>query len=94
MSQHSHTKTLPLPPKAGLSGSVESFLKNYFAAHEDSLPTTGLYDRVMQEVERPLLKATLKAVMGNQKKAAEVLGINRNTLRKKLTQLEIDVRDL
>jgi two-component system nitrogen regulation response regulator GlnG len=47
----------------------------------------------MQEVERPLLKTTLKAVMGNQKKAAEILGINRNTLRKKLTELNIDVRD-
>ena len=48
----------------------------------------------MQEVERPLLQATLKAVLGNQKKAAEILGINRNTLRKKLTELDIDLRDL
>jgi DNA-binding protein Fis len=93
MPQQSSPKILPLPPKAGLSGAVESFLKNYFAAHDGHLPTTGLYERVMQEVERPLLKTTLKAVMGNQKKAAEVLGINRNTLRKKLTELGIDVRD-
>ena len=93
MSQPSSPKILPLPPKAGLSGAVESFLKNYFAAHDGHLPTTGLYERVMQEVERPLLKTTLKAVMGNQKKAAEILGINRNTLRKKLTELGIDVRD-
>jgi two-component system nitrogen regulation response regulator GlnG len=77
----------------GLSGAVESFLKNYFAAHDGALPTTGLYERVMQEVERPLLRTTLKAVRGNQKKAAEILGINRNTLRKKLTELGIDARD-
>jgi DNA-binding protein Fis len=93
MSQQSQTKVVPLPSKTGLSGAVESFLKNYFAAHDGDLPTTGLYDRVMQEVERPLLKTTLKAVMGNQKKAAEILGINRNTLRKKLTALDIDIRN-
>ncbi len=93
MSQQFQNKIQP-PSKAGLSGAVESFLRNYFAAHEGDLPTIGLYDRVMQEVERPLLRATLKAVLGNQKKAAEILGINRNTLRKKLTQLDIDLRDL
>ena len=93
MSQHS---SLPLSselPKAGLSGAIETFLKNYFAAHEGGLPATGLYERVMQEVERPLLDTTLKAVMGNQKKAAQVLGINRNTLRKKLTYFNINVRE-
>lgn len=83
-----------LPLNAGLSGVVESFLKNYFAAHNGDLPTTGLYGRVMQEVERPLLVITLKAVMGNQKKAAEILGINRNTLRKKLTELNIGSQDI
>ncbi|MCE3230311.1 MAG: hypothetical protein K0R76_1067 [Alphaproteobacteria bacterium] len=98
MSQQSPTKIFPLPPTAslsgaGLAGAVASFLETYFAAHDGDLPTTGLYNRVMQEVERPLLKTTLKAVMGNQKKAAEILGINRNTLRKKLTELNIDVRD-
>lgn len=92
MSHHSHTKVDFPSPKAGLSGAVELFLKNYFAAHNGELPTTGLYERVMQEVERPLLKTTLKAVMGNQKKAAEILGINRNTLRKKLIELGIDAR--
>lgn len=94
MPQQSQDKIHQPSPKTGLSGAVESFLKDYFAAHEYGLPTTGLYDRVMQEVERPLLRATLKAVLGNQKKAAEILGINRNTLRKKLTQLDIDLRDL
>jgi DNA-binding protein Fis len=92
MSQHSHIKVNPPTSKAGLSDAVELFLKNYFAAHDGDLPTTGLYERIIQEVERPLLKTTLKAVMGNQKKAAEILGINRNTLRKKLTELGIDAR--
>ncbi|MBX9805252.1 MAG: hypothetical protein K2Y18_05820 [Alphaproteobacteria bacterium] len=86
-------KIPPISTKTGLSGAVESFLKDYFAAHNGDLPTTGLYERVIREVERPLLRTTLKAVMGNQKKAAEILGINRNTLRKKLTDLNIDVRD-
>ena len=94
MLQQFQGKNSLLSSKAGLSGAVESFLKTYFAAHNGGLPTTGLYDRVMQEVERPLLQATLKAVLGNQKKAAEILGINRNTLRKKLTELDIDLRDL
>ncbi len=76
--------------QGGLSGIVEDFIDSYFAALEGSLPTAGLYDRVIQEVERPLLRATLQSVRGNQKKAAEILGINRNTLRKRLTELQID----
>jgi DNA-binding protein Fis len=94
MSQNSEFTDQTLSPKAGLSGVVESFLKNYFLAHEGILPTKGLYDRVIQEVERPLIETTLKAVMGNQKKAAEILGINRNTLRKKVMLLEIDLKEL
>jgi two-component system nitrogen regulation response regulator GlnG len=93
MSHNSHTKVNSPSSKTGLSGAVELFLKNYFAAHNGDLPTTGLYERVIQEVERPLLRTTLKAVMGNQKKAAEILGINRNTLRKKLTELGINAHE-
>lgn len=78
----------------GLGAMVEGFLTSYFAAHEGLMPSNGLYDRVIQEVERPLLKATLKLVNGNQKKAALILGINRNTLRKKLTDLQIDLDNL
>jgi DNA-binding protein Fis len=76
--------------KGGLSCIVEEFITNYFVAHEGLCPSAGLYDRVIQEVERPLLRATLKSVKGNQKKAAEILGMNRNTLRKKLAELQID----
>jgi DNA-binding protein Fis len=78
----------------GLGGLVEQFMNQYFAAHGEMLPSVGLYDRVLHEVERPLLKCTLKLVQGNQKKAALILGINRNTLRKKLTELNIDHNDL
>ena len=75
----------------GLGATVEHQLQQYFAAHKDSLPTSGLYGRVLREVERPLIALTLSATRGNQLKAARVLGINRNTLRKKLRELDIPV---
>ena len=75
----------------GLAHSVENHLKAYFFAHGDGLPSAGLYDRVVREVERPLISLTLKATRGNQVRAADVLGLNRNTLRKKIRQLEIPV---
>ena len=75
----------------GLAHSVENHLKAYFSAHGDGLPSAGLYDRVVREVERPLISLTLRATRGNQVKAADVLGLNRNTLRKKIRQLEIPV---
>lgn len=78
----------------GLGAMVEGFLTAYFSAHEGLLPGNGLYERVMQEVERPLLRATLQLVNGNQKKAALILGMNRNTLRKKLSDLQIDITNL
>jgi two-component system nitrogen regulation response regulator GlnG len=55
------------------------------------LPTAGLYDRILFEVERPLILQTLSATRGNQIKAAEILGLNRNTLRKKIRKLNIQV---
>ena len=75
----------------GLGDSVESHLQQYFAAHDDTLPATGLYGRVLREVERPLISLTLQTTRGNQIKAAKVLGINRNTLRKKIRELDIAV---
>lgn len=75
----------------GLAGSVEQQLNTYFSAHGDSLPAAGLYDRVLREVERPLITLTLQATRGNQVKAADVLGLNRNTLRKKIRDLDIPV---
>ena len=75
----------------GLAQSVERHLKAYFAAHGDSLPSAGLYDRILHEIERPLLQLTLDATRGNQVRAADVLGLNRNTLRKKIRELDIPV---
>jgi len=77
------------PTPQGLAESVESHLRQYFDAHDDDLPPTGLYDRVLREIERPLLSLTLEATQGNQLRAADVLGINRNTLRKKMRDLDL-----
>ncbi|MDJ0930753.1 nitrogen regulation protein NR(I) [Breoghania sp.] len=74
-----------------LSGSVERFLNAYFANFGDALPPPGLYHRVLREVEYPLLSSALAATRGNQIKAAELLGVNRNTLRKKIRDLNIQV---
>ena len=74
-----------------LSESIERHLSSYFAAHENTLPTPGLYNRILKELERPLLALTLEATQGNQLRAADLLGLNRNTLRKKLKELEIPV---
>ena len=74
---------------ASLSGSARKHIRAYFAAHEGHLPPAGLYDRVINEVERVLIKETLRATRRNQIRAAKVLGINRNTLRKKIEQYEL-----
>jgi len=75
----------------GLAATVERHLRDYFAAHADGLPAAGVYDRVLREVERPLISLALEATRGNQIKAAHVLGLNRNTLRKKIKDLDIQV---
>ncbi|AXC50854.1 response regulator [Paracoccus suum] len=74
-----------------LSEAVEAQLRRYFDLHGEDLPPAGLYDRVLAEIERPLIELTLAATGGNQLRAADLLGINRNTLRKKVTTLNIGV---
>ena len=74
-----------------LGAAVEVHLERYFARHGDSLPPAGLYGRILKEVELPLIALTLSATRGNQLKAADLLGINRNTLRKKIRELDIPV---
>jgi two-component system nitrogen regulation response regulator GlnG len=69
-----------------LQAVVRRRLKSEFA---DGAPAEGLYDRVMAEIERPLIELTLEATRGNQIRAAAILGINRNTLRKKIQTLGI-----
>jgi two-component system nitrogen regulation response regulator GlnG len=74
-----------------LSESVERYLSRYFSSFGNELPPPGLYDRVIREVEKPLLSAALAATRGNQIRAAELLGLNRNTLRARIRDLNIRV---
>ncbi|HEY2179607.1 MAG TPA: sigma 54-interacting transcriptional regulator [Caulobacteraceae bacterium] len=73
-----------------LATLIERHLASQFASHVDGVPPPGLYDRVLADVERPLFQLTLAATRGNQVRAAEVLGLNRNTLRKRILDLGID----
>jgi two-component system nitrogen regulation response regulator GlnG len=74
-----------------LSASVARHLKRYFDLHGGQLPPAGVYQRILREVELPLIEIALDATAGNQAKCADLLGINRNTLRKKITDLDIRV---
>ncbi|MCI4665177.1 MAG: nitrogen regulation protein NR(I) [Neomegalonema sp.] len=74
-----------------LSASVERHVAKLFQRYEPGAPPPGLYDRILQELELPLITLTLSAAQGNQVRAAEILGINRNTLRKKIRELDIQV---
>jgi len=75
-----------------LSTLVERNLASYFAGQPGGVPPVGLYDRVLADIERPLFQLTLAATKGNQMRAAEVLGLNRNTLRKRLHDLGIEAK--
>ncbi len=74
-----------------LAQAIEAHLRRYFDLHGDSLPPDGLYDRILKEMELPLIALSLSATRGNQVRTAELLGINRNTLRKKIKDLDIRV---
>jgi two-component system nitrogen regulation response regulator GlnG len=74
-----------------LSNAVERYLARYFAGFDGDLPPPGLYHRVLREVEGPLVSAALAATRGNQIRAADLLGVNRNTLRKKIRDLDIQI---
>ncbi len=78
-------------PSESIGSAVEHHLRSYFAAHDGNLPAPGLYDRVLREMERPLIELSLSATRGNQIRAAKLLGLNRNTLRKKIRDLDIQV---
>jgi two-component system nitrogen regulation response regulator GlnG len=72
-----------------LSQTVETHLKSYFTVQGEDFPAGGIYSRVIEEVERPLIVLSLHACRGNQLRAAAMLGINRNTLRKRIKELGI-----
>jgi two-component system nitrogen regulation response regulator GlnG len=72
-----------------LSAIVERYLAAQVEKSSGRLPQPGLYDRTLREVERPLISMCLGLTGGNQIKAAEILGVNRNTLRAKIRSLDI-----
>ena len=74
-----------------LSELVEHYLAEHFASFGKELPPPGLYRRVVRQVELPLITAALAATRGNQIRAAELLGLNRNTLREKIQSLDVQV---
>jgi two-component system nitrogen regulation response regulator GlnG len=90
---------IPPPPETegqargegGLADHTEAYLSQYFASFAQALPPSGLYERILAEIEPPLLRACLAATSGNQLRAAELLGINRNTLRVKLRERNVRV---
>jgi two-component system, NtrC family, nitrogen regulation response regulator GlnG len=71
--------------------ATERYLSRYFAAFNGELPPAGLHQRILDEIEKPLLHAALAATNGNQIKTADLLGLNRNTVRKKIRDLGIAV---
>lgn len=77
--------------EVGLSGFVESYLTEQFGKLNGRFPESGLHDRILREVERPLIVKCLHLTRGNQIKAAEILGVNRNTLRAKIRSLDIPI---
>ncbi|MBO6539427.1 MAG: nitrogen regulation protein NR(I) [Rhizobiaceae bacterium] len=80
-----------LPDDLSIGQAVEHYLQRYFGGFGGELPPPGLYQRVLAEVEYPLVLASMTATRGNQIRAAELLGLNRNTLRKKIRELGVNV---
>jgi Fis family transcriptional regulator, factor for inversion stimulation protein len=75
--------------KGPVAACVKSAMERYFNDLNGE-KTTGVYEMVLHEVEKPLLEIVMRHVKGNQCRAAEILGINRNTLRKKLKTHKLD----
>jgi two-component system nitrogen regulation response regulator GlnG len=71
------------------ASGIERHVSDLFRSFGNDLPPVGLYHRLLRELEAPLIAATLASTRGNQIKAAEVLGLNRNTLRKKIRDLDL-----
>ena len=91
LANNAHAASKPAEMPQNVGDSMERYLSTYFAQFGEDLPPPGLYARVLREMETPLITMTLAATRGNQVKAAELLGLNRNTLRKKIRELGIDV---
>ncbi len=70
---------------------AEHYIKKHFEGLKDGQSINGLYSKIIKTIEKPLITSCLSVTKGNQIKAAEMLGINRNTLRKKLRELNITI---
>lgn len=76
----------------GIQRVMERYLVHFFDLHGDILPADGLYDCLIKEVEKPLIEISLKRLKGNQVQVSKLLGINRNTLRRKIQDLNISLK--
>lgn len=92
MTQHP-ASTTHSTHKGSLAQSVELHLKDFFATNGTTIPISGLYQTVIEEVERTIISYTMSFCDNNQSKAANILGINRNTLRKKIEQFNLVTKD-
>ncbi|MEY3196907.1 MAG: nitrogen regulation protein [Pseudomonadota bacterium] len=75
--------------RQSISDFLSNHLKEYFAIHEGDSPNSGLYDLVVKEVEKVTIAETLKYTHNIQAQAASILGISRNTLRKKMEDFDM-----
>lgn len=95
MVEYSNSTTMLLKKKkaslVGLAQTSNECLERYFDDLGGMTPPPDLYDKIMSQVEKPLLENVLRYVRGNQVRAAAILGINRNTLRKKIATLDVDM---
>jgi two-component system nitrogen regulation response regulator GlnG len=91
LTQLEHVAPPAQDDEASLATLIERHLAKHFAEYGERLPPAGLYDRVIREVERPLIAMALAAARGNQIRASQLLGLNRNTLRKKIRDLGVEV---
>lgn len=89
MTRDSRSHLLETSGDSELSACVRKMMKQYFKDLDGEDPT-NIYDMVVANVERPLLEVVMHQARGNQTRAADLLGLNRNTLRKKLTQHGIE----
>ena len=74
----------------GLGAVVEKHLRRFYAGTAETVELTNVYDAVIDEVERRLISVTLEVAQGNRLKTAKILGLNRNTLLKKMRRLNLD----
>lgn len=89
LSRHSYSDPAKERRKSPLSSCIRTSMELYFRDMDGHAPS-NVYQMVLSEVEKPLLEVVMQFTRGNQTRAAEMLGINRSTLRKKLSQYNLN----